>query len=154
MPTKVLFNGTPYPVQVTLYVRAGLNPGRVHSSIQLKLAPGDEVPVEFGDLVNRSLEGLELDWVQDGARHMQRRLVTSRDSPWESTLNRSEALLICSLNEVDVRPGIVDQESTMHNEIEEALREIAAAPIRDQPRPREEREPRSVPPRERRGWFR
>ncbi len=153
MPSKVLFNGTPYPVQVTLYVRAGLNPGRVHSSIQVRLAPGDETAVEFGDLVNRSLEGMELDWVQDGARHMQRRLVTQRDSHWERTLNRSEALLICSLNEVDVRSGVVDQEPTFHHEIEETLREIAAQPVRDHHRPREEREPRSVPPRGRRGWL-
>ncbi len=153
MPSRVLFNGTPTPVQITLYVRAGLNPGKVHSSIQVRLAPGEERQVEFGDLVNRHLEGLELDWVQDGARHMQRRLVTQRDSHWERTLNRSEALLICSLGEVDVRSGVVDQDITLHHEIEETLREIAASPPREAPRPREDREPRSVPPRDRRRWM-
>lgn len=110
MPSKVLFNGTPYPVQLTLYVRAGLAPGRVASSVQAYLAPGDERRVEFGDEFNRTLEGLELSWVQDGARHVQRRLVVSRDSPWESTLNRSEALLVCSLAEVDVRSGVVEED--------------------------------------------
>lgn len=144
MPTKVLFNGTPYPVQVTLYVRAGISPGRVHSSIQVRLGPGDETAVEFGDPLNRYLEGLELSWVQDGARHMQRRLVNQRDSVWETTLNRSEALLVCSLGEVDVRSGVVDQESSIHTD--PGLPRAVAAPSgpRDAPRMRDEREPRSA----------
>jgi hypothetical protein len=147
MPTKVLFNGTPYPVQLTLYVRAGIAPGRVHSSMQVLLGPGDETAVEYGDPLNRFLEGLELSWVQDGARHMQRRLVTQRDSVWEATLNRSEALLVCSLGEVDVRSGVVDQESTIHTD--PGLPRAVSLPgsQRDAPRLRDEREPRSVPPR-------
>lgn len=133
MPSKVLFNATPYPVLVTLYVRAGLAPGRVAASIQVRLDPDQEAHIEYGDAQNRYLEGLELSWVRDGVRHMQRKLVVERSSAWETTLNRSEALLICGIGEIDVQPGVVDHEDDFNTffELDLSSREPSTQPARD-----------------------
>lgn len=104
MPRKTIVNQGPYTVSLNLYVREGQLPGRVHASVAVRLAPGASATVEFGDARNPLLEGLELTWVQNGARMTHRKIVAMANTPWDDALNRTNGLMIRGLSDLDAAP--------------------------------------------------
>lgn len=104
MPRKTVVNHAPYAVSLNLYVREGLEPGRVHTTVSVRLAPGAAALVDYGDYRNPMLEGLELTWVQNGARMTHRKVVAIANTPWDEALNRHNGLLIHGLAELEAAP--------------------------------------------------
>lgn len=111
MPRKTIVNHAPHTVSMNLYVREGYAPGRVRASIPLRLGPGASATVEYGDPHNPLLEGIELTWIENGARLTHRKLVAQLNTPWDDALNRSNGLLIRGTMDIDAAPMRVSAES-------------------------------------------
>ena len=96
MAYKIIVNSTDLSLDVTLYVRAGAEPGRILEEKQITLASGANGRVEYGNSANPYLNGIAISYVNTkaGNRVTQNRQVVQRGNGWDNRLNTKDTVTI------------------------------------------------------------
>lgn len=94
MAEKIFINSTIATLQITLFVRQGIDPFNQDGTVSFVLNPGQTLNVTYGDDVNIFLNGLSLFTTSEGDLYSKVQFITESSSELDNLLNTNDTIVI------------------------------------------------------------